>query len=382
MKKVLFCATIDGHFKSFHLPYIKWFKEQGWEVHIASYGNSSLPYVDRKYNLSIQRSPFNFKNVGAYRELKSIIDSNNYSLIHCHTPMGGVLARLAARGARKKGTKVIYTAHGFHFFKGAPFLNWLIYYPIEKTLAKYTDCLITINQEDYTLAKRKLKACRVEHVHGVGVDIDQFRPKTIEEKLDMKISFGCKPGDFLMFYAAEFNKNKNQQLLINVLANIKGDIPNAKLLLAGDGPLLEYCKELANKKDVAHLIHFLGYRDDLYDILPMCDITVASSLREGLPVNIMESMACGLPVVASKNRGHNELVSQLNCGWTVANEEINEMGRKIKELYFNQELVKYFGLNARYNIETTYSINKVLMELCTIYISYMNEKEELKWAVH
>ncbi len=154
VNSILFCATVDYHFKAFHLPYMKWFKEQGWEVHVAASGEMELPYVDKKYTIPIQRSPLSMKNMEAYRELKEIIDGNQYKLIHCHTPMGGVLARLAAREARKKGTKVIYTAHGFHFCKGAPLKNWMLYYPIEKRLAHYTDCLITINEEDYTLAKK------------------------------------------------------------------------------------------------------------------------------------------------------------------------------------------------------------------------------------
>ena len=130
----------------------------------------------------LQRSPFKRNNINAYRELKEIIDQNNYKIIHCHTPMGGVLARLAARKARKNGTKVIYTAHGFHFCKGAPLANWLLYYPIEKTLAHFTDCLITINTEDYQLAKRRFKAEKIEHVHGVGVNTDIFKPVGEEQR--------------------------------------------------------------------------------------------------------------------------------------------------------------------------------------------------------
>ena len=156
-KKVLFCATVDYHFKAFHLPYLKWFKEQGWQVHIAASGELELPYTDQKFNIPIQRSPFRMKNFEAYNKLKQLMDHNKYDIIHCHTPMGGVLARLAARKTRANGTKVIYTAHGFHFCKGAPLINWLTYYPIEKMLANDTDCLITINQEDYQIALRAVQ---------------------------------------------------------------------------------------------------------------------------------------------------------------------------------------------------------------------------------
>ncbi|BFT75270.1 glycosyltransferase family 4 protein [Paenibacillus sp. P36] len=380
-KKVLFCATVDYHFQAFHLPYMKWFKEQGWEVHIAASGQLELPYVDVKYNIPIQRSPFKLKNISNYNLLKSIINENKYGIIHCHTPMGGVLARLAARGNRKYGTKVIYTAHGFHFCKGAPLINWLVYYPIERLLSNFTDCLITINEEDYALAvNRRLKAKRIEHVHGVGVNIDLFKPVSETVKRQTRGNFGYNSEDFLMFYAAEFNENKNQQLLIHALALIKDEVPQAKLLLAGVGLLKEQCWELAKQLDVSEKVDFLGYRDDIHEILPICDVAVASSLREGLPVNIMEAMACGLPIIASDNRGHRELVHSHENGWIIATDDKYEMSEKIKLLAQNGKLKYKLGKSGRDMVERKYAINKILAEKSTIYSIYMDEKVEFMWA--
>jgi glycosyltransferase EpsD len=379
--KVLFCATIDYHFKSFHLPILKWFKEKGWEVHIAASGEIELPYVDQKYNIPIQRSPFQVKNVAAYQELKEVINKNDYKIIHCHTPMGGVLTRLAAKEARKNGTKVFYTAHGFHFCKGAPIMNWLLYYPIEKVLAGYTDCLITINEEDYNLAiSRRFMAREIEHVHGVGVDTERFKPMNSAEKRKQREKLGYKENDFLLFYAAEFNKNKNQQLLIKALAEIKDSIPNARLLLAGEGVLQEFCRKLAVELSVEHMVDFLGYRNDIVNLLPMCDVAVASSLREGLPVNIMEAMACGLPVLATKNRGHNELIVNQYNGWTVSSENINDMANKIKHLASEQTLITTVGENGRERIEKTYSVNTILNENSHLYEKYMKEVEGIRWV--
>jgi glycosyltransferase EpsD len=132
---------------------MRWFKEQGWQVDYVSAGEESVSGCDNQYRVSIARSPFNLRNLRAYRDLKAIL-ANDYDIIHCHTPMGACLARLTARNTR---AKIIYTAHGFHFFKGAPLLNWLVYYPIEKYLSRYTDCLVTINQEDYYVADQKFK---------------------------------------------------------------------------------------------------------------------------------------------------------------------------------------------------------------------------------
>ena len=176
-KKVLFSATVDSHILHFHLPYLKLFKEHGYEVHVATNGTEKIPYCDVKHVVSFERSPYKVNNLKAIKQLRKIINNEKFDIIHCHTPMGSVVTRLAAKKARKKyGTRVIYTAHGFHFYKGAPKLNWMLFYPVEKYLAKYTDTLITINSEDYELAKKRFsKRCKnIEYVPGVGVDKSKF----------------------------------------------------------------------------------------------------------------------------------------------------------------------------------------------------------------
>jgi glycosyltransferase EpsD len=381
-KKLLLCATVDIHFKAFHLPYMQWFKEQGWEVHMAAAGQMELPYIDKRFDIPIQRSPLKLQNIHAYHQLKSIIDDNKYDVIHCHTPMGGVLARIAARNARKLGTKVMYTAHGFHFCKGAPLINWLVYYPIEKALSHFTDCLITINEEDHARAlNRRFHAKRIEHVHGVGVNTERYKPLGDTQKRESRENFGYKRDEFLMFYAAEFNKNKNQQFLIGVLALLKEEIPQARLLLAGEGLLQENCRELAKQLGVADKIDFLGYRHDIDRILPMCDIAVSSSIREGLPVNIMEAMSCGLPVIASDNRGNRELVQNFGNGFVIDPDDKNGMSDKIIMLSQNKALKHTLGMSGREMIERKYAINKVLDEKKFIYSTFMDEKVEVVWAI-
>lgn len=380
-KKILLCATVDYHFSAFHLPYMKWFKEQGWEVHIAAMGNMELPFVDQKYDLPIQRSPFSPQNIKAYQELKTIIDQNNYQIIHCHTPVGGVLARLASRAARKKGTKVIYTAHGFHFCKGSSVINWLIYYPIEKWLAKYTDCLITINEEDFKRAvQHRFKAERIEHVHGVGVNTERFKPAEKEYKKELRIAYDYNVGDFLLFYAAEFNKNKNQQLLIRSLALLKDEVPYAKLLLAGNGPLLQECRKLTQSLGVGHMVQFLGFRKDIKQLLQISDVAVASSNREGLPVNIMEAMSCGLPIIATKNRGHSELIADDQNGWIISGMDSMMFAEKLKVLAKDPGLRAVMGSNGRRMIINKYSTNKIIEEKSAIYKTYMTEVEDEQWA--
>ncbi|EJR65185.1 hypothetical protein IIO_01369 [Bacillus cereus VD115] len=382
-KKVLFCATVDYHFKAFHLPYLKWFADQGWEVHVAANGNIHLPYVTQKYNIPLQRSPISVQNFHAYKKLTSIIHQNKYNIIHCHTPMGGAIARLAARKVRREGTKVIYTAHGFHFCKGSSFINWLLYYPTERILATTTDCLITINQEDYSLAvKHRFQAGSIKLVHGVGVDIERYIPVNESEKEQLRNKNGYNFEDFLMFYAAEFNKNKNQSFLIQSLAQLKNEVPHAKLLLAGEGPLMKKCKNIAAQLGVSSMVHFLGYRNDIAPLLQMCDLAVASSYREGLPVNVMEAMACGLPVIATDNRGHRELIIHNKNGWIIDRDDIKTMSERINSISKSIKLQAQFGRCGRTIITSKYSVNEVLKEKKEIYTTYMDEMEDLNWALH
>lgn len=373
-KKVLFCATVDVHFEKFHLPYLQWFQAQGWEVHAAAAGNMELPFVDRKFDLPIERSPLRRRNVRAYRELKALIEANDYRLIHCHTPMGGVLARLAARTARKRGTQVLYTAHGFHFCKGAPLANWLLYYPVERCLARLTDCLITINEEDYALAVRhRFPAERIEHVHGVGVDMLRFYPAPPERKRELRKRMGYREDEILMFFAAEFNANKNQQMLIRALARLQETHPHVRLLLAGDGPLLTKCRQLARELQVSERVDFLGYRNDLDQLLPMCDFAVSSSHREGLPVNIMEAMASGLPIVASSNRGHRELVQDGVNGFLVEANQIEACAEKMSRLIQSEALRRRMGRRSLEQAAAFYSLEHVQREMTVIYSRYATE---------
>lgn len=371
-KKVLFVATVTKHINIFHIPYLKWFKEQEYEVHVVSKGNEKIDYCDKHYDLSFERFPIKKENIKVYKELKRIIQSNNYSIIHCHTPVGGVLTRLAARKTRKKGTKVIYTAHGFHFYKGAPVMNWIIYYPIEKVCSKWTDTLITINQEDYELAKKKFKQIKqIEHIYGVGMNKEKFEKEiTFEEKEKIKNELGIRENEIVFSYVAELNKNKNQILLMNVIEELKKENFKVKLLLVGTGNLIENYKQYVKNNQLDNEIKILGRRTDINEILSITDIYLASSIREGLPVNVMEAMYKGLPVIATDNRGHRELVKNKINGFIVKTKE--EMIQRIKELLNNEKLKKDIYDNAK-NVVSQYEIKSVIQEMKKIYINRMQQ---------
>lgn len=366
MKRVLFVATMTNHINTFHIPYLKWFKEQGYEVHVASNGNEKIEYCDKHYNLPFERFPIKRKNLKVYKELKKMIEENKYEIIHCHTPVGGALTRLAARKAKKGGTKVIYTAHGFHFYKGAPLLNWLIYYPIEKVLAKYTDCLITITNEDYELANKKFKKIKqIEHIDGVGLNTERFNIEiSTKEKEELRKELNISTDEIILSYVAELNKNKNQRLLIDVIEKLIANNKKIKLLLIGEGSLKEGYLKLIEEKKLQSNILLLGKRKDIPQLLSITDIYVASSIREGLPVNIMEAMYMGVPIIATDNRGHRELITNNENGFII--KTANEMKEKIEKILQNKEIIKKLREESKEKSKI-YNIDCVIEDMKKIY---------------
>ncbi len=369
MKKILFVATVAEHFFYFHLPCFKLFKEKGWQVDVACHGDRELPYCDNRFEIPIRRFPADRENLKAYKELKSIIKNGGYSIIHCHTPMGGVLARLAAMGERKKGVKVIYTAHGFHFYKGAPLLNWLVFYPIELAFSTVTDCLITINNEDYEFAKKHLKAKKTVKVNGVGFNSDLFYKVTDEEKLRLRREKGYDTDETVLIYVAEMNENKNQGMLIRAMQRLKKADEKYRLLLVGADNYNGRYIRLAEDLGVSDCVEFLGHRNDVSDLVHMSDIAVCSSLREGLPVNVMEAMACGLPVVLADNRGHRELCRDGYNGYIISPNDDAAMAEKIKMINNNKDLYNKLSDNG-VKLAEPFSKEKVLNEVETVYDGY------------
>ncbi|MBY0034518.1 glycosyltransferase family 4 protein [Bacillus sp. B38] len=375
-KKVLFCATVDYHFKAFHLPYFQWFQDMGWEVHVAAGGNMNLPFVDEKFSIPIRRSPFHPENLSVYRRLKRLIQDNGYDMIHCHTPVGGVLARLAARQARQKGTKVLYTAHGFHFCDGAPLKNWLLYYPIEKFLSSYTDCLITINEEDYERAKQMKKTdCSAKKIHGIGVNTDRFRPVSREESERLREKHGFGAGEFILVYPAELNGNKNQGLLIETAALLRNRIPELKLVFAGEGAMEEPYRKKAESLGVSDMVRFYGFCRDIHELIQLADLSVASSIREGLGMNLLEGMAAEKPAVAADNRGHREIIEDGVNGFLVPAGDSAAFADRIEKLYRSPGLRKAMGQEGRRTAEC-FSETRTVKEMAHIYAGYMDKKEK------
>lgn len=373
-KKVLFCATVIGHIVTFHQPYLRFFKERGFEVHVAAKNNGAhLDCIDKLYDVPFSRSPFKLNNVNAYRMIKKIIKENNYQIIHFHTPVASVLGRLAARKAHKKGTNVLYTAHGFHFFKGASLINWLIYYPVERFFARWTDGIITMNEEDYKRAQglRLRQDEAVYYVNGVGIDLNRFEPQTERRKLDKRKQYGYNDDDFILIYVAELSERKNQYLLIQAMSIVKDKIKNGKLILVGSGPLEELYKNMVTNLGLQRNVDFLGYRKDIPDLMALSDVAVSTSRQEGLPVNVMEAMATGLPLIVTNARGNRDLVRNGDNGYVVPLNNAESLAKAIELLYESEEQRQRFGQRNLELIEK-YSLSSVLKEMEAVYQRYLS----------
>lgn len=371
MKKVLLTATVQSHICQFHKPLAKLLHENGYEVHVAARDNLSekngmkLDFADKIFNVNFARSPFSKNNLTAYKQMKKILSENHYEVIHCNTPMGGMITRLAANKYRKHGTQVFYTAHGFHFYEGAPKKNWMIYYPIEKAMAKKTDKLVTITKEDYKLASEKFKT-NVYHIHGVGVNSEKYRLFTDEEKLQIRKELGYKADVPLLLCVGELLPNKNQKTIIKAMSIIIKKYPDCKLILAGNGSEEQNLKNLTEQLGLHNNVDFLGYCLTLQKYENICNIAVSCSYREGLPLNIMEAMLCKKPVVASINRGHKELVAPGRTGYLVNADNVEEFAQNVIKLLDNKKLCEELGENAYDDVQAFTDVS-VIEELKMLY---------------
>ena len=371
MKKVLLTATVQSHIAQFHRPLAEVLHEHGYELHVAARNNLgeknglSLDFADKVFDVPFSRSPKSPDNVKAYFQLKKILAADTYDVVHCNTPMGGIVTRLAAVKARKQGTRVFYTAHGFHFYKGASKKNWLVFYPVEKIMAGFCDTLITITKEDRRLAGQKFHT-NVEHIHGVGVYTERYHAVSDAEKLQMRSKEGLKDSDFVILCTGELNQNKNQKALIKAAAELKESIPGLKILLAGNGPLEQELRMQIRELGVEDEVRLLGYRTDLEKVTPAADLVVSCSYREGLPLNILEAMLCCKPVVASVNRGHRELVRTGYNGYLVPPDSPAKYAEAIKKIYNSRKLAEQLGENG-FRMAQPYTAASVKKELSRIY---------------
>lgn len=365
MKRVLMLASVASMIDQFNMPNIALLQKLGYEVDVAcnfiegnTCSDARVAELKQKlqdmhvhcYQIDFAR---NIKHMGqnmkALWQVEALMKQNTYEFCHCHSPIGGVVARIAGHRTR---TKVIYTAHGFHFYQGAPVMNWLVYYPVEKMLSRWTDVLITINHEDYKLAKKKFKMKKLTYVPGIGIDT-QREGLSQKEKEEKRKELGIPQAAFLITNAAEFTPNKNQKTVIEAIEQLHN--PNIYFVMCGIGEKKAELEQYVKEHGLEEHIRFVGFRNDLHEILQISDCFVLSSFREGLSVALMEAMAEGLPVVCGRIRGNVDLIKDGKGGILVSPGEEKDYEEAFRKLYeMKQKAFQKFeniGLNNRNKVE-------------------------------
>ena len=370
-RSVLIVATVSGFIRSFELNDISILQERGYTVHVAT----RIAEEDKRFfqhrgvilhQIDFERFPFKSNNFKAIKIIQKIIADNDISLVHCHTPVGGVIARLAAKKFRKQGCKVIYTVHGLQFYKGAPKKDWLIYYPVEKYLSKYSDAIVTINSEDYTLVSNRFLNEKTYYIPGVGIDISKMTTKEmdIQKKWKKRKSLGLNEQDTVLLSVGELNANKNHHVIIDAISMNKNR--EIKYLIAGKGPLANALQQKIHDLNLSNQVFLLGYRTDITELLQCSDIFVHPSKREGLSVALMEAMASGLPVVCSRIRGNTDLIDDGKGGYLCEVNDINAYMNALIRLSDDPDLCHQMSVYNQSKIQE-FSINVVDQKMRSIY---------------
>ena len=364
MKKVLYVTTVSRTINAFLIPHINMLLDNGYEVHCAC---SIDKPVDKElqrrggkiFEVPFSRNPLGIGNIKAFIKLEELQRINDYDIVHVHTPIAAIYGRLLKLNF--PSLRIIYTAHGYHFLKGGSKLGWILYYPIEKIMAKFTDVTININKEDYEITKEKLKHKKCYLLNGVGLDLDKYKKLSSKEIQEKRKEFGIKDKDFVVLMIAEINKNKNHIQLINAMDILKDKYPNIKVLCIGDGTLKESLEKQIILRNLQNNIFMLGYRLDVNKLINISDIGILLSHREGLPRNIMEFMACGRKVIATDIRGCRDIVCNYNVGTLVKVGDYEETARAIEKYYIlNNKSFEVSEEIKKYDIET---INSELLKI-------------------
>ena len=369
-KKVLVVTTTDNMIWQFVIPHIEMFTKQGAKVDCACaktgffYDELVEKYNLNVFNINFTRFPFTLKNYKARKELIKLCEKNKYDLIYCHQPVGGVMGRMMGK---KFKTKVIYFAHGFHFFKGCPIQNKILYKTIEKHYSKYTDSLITINQEDYE-ASKKMHAKENYKVNGVGIDFNKYSKDPDFDEKKLKKEIGIKNSDFIVTSIGELNKNKNTLSLLDSMKYLKEYFAkenkdfNIKYLICGQGKLKPEYEQKIKEYNLEENVKMLGFKSDIQKYIQILDVFIMPSHREGLPKTIMECMSFGKPIICSNIRGCRDLVGDNEGGILCEPTNSQEFAEAILKLYNNKDLVEKYSKRNLKEIKK-YSLENVLKQI-------------------
>lgn len=370
MKRLLLTCT-DLMTIQFMVPHIRYLAENGFSVDLACsvVGDrlqdvkDAVGDVAKIHTLRLQRSPFSPTNLKGYGDLKKLLSENTYDIIWTNEPVMGVMTRFAARNARKKGTKVLYMAHGFHFFKGAPLINWLMWAPTEIIMSRFNDVLVTINWEDYNWAKKHTHTPVIKHIDGIGVDFSS-REGVISRE-EKRAQLNITDDDILVLSVGELQKRKNHQAIIRAIAKLNN--PHIKYIICGQGVLENQLRALVTKNNLDNQVFFLGYRQDIPEIMSACDIFAHPSIREGLGLASLEAMASGLPLITSDVQGVPDYVENGVTGYMCSPMDVDAYSKNLNKLTTDKVLRKKIGATninyvQKYRVEVIEPVIKEILD--------------------
>lgn len=365
---VLYSAISQGHLSVFHRPALYHLQERGYRVVAVANSSPGFPLTepDQVIDLQFGRHPLSLRNLSALRKLIQLMRKNTFAFVHCHTPVASALTRIASLFSRRPKPIVVYTAHGFHFYPQASWANWLLWFSIEWLLTRITDIVVVINSWDERAAQRLLRAKRVLKIPGMGVDLTRFKPPTTDQKRDARRSLGINDRAFVMLYVAEMIPRKNHAFIIRCLPDILAAHPEALMLFAGDGPLVESHRKVCKRLGLSYNVSFLGFRPDVNELCRAADLSISASRHEGLGIALAEAMASGLPIVASEDRGHRELVLHGENGFLFGQNDDRAFIKNVLTLAANPALRMNFGARSR-EIVGGFSASASLQALSLIY---------------
>ena len=336
MKKLLITST-ELMMIQFLVPHVKYLTEQGYHVEIACSEVGGRMEEVRKtlgdtvkaiHTLRLERSPLSPRNFLGYQDMRKLLKKNHYDIIWTNEPVMGVVTRLAANKYRRKGTKVIYMVHGFHFYKGSGLPSWLLYCPIETMMSGCMDALVTINWEDYHWAEKHLRVPRLEHIDGIGVDFSRLCDAECRE--EKRVELGIAPDELMILSVGELQTRKNHEVMIRAVAKLNN--PKVRYVICGRGVLLERLQKLAEELGIGNQVSFLGYRKDVPQIMRAADIYAHPSKREGLGLASLEAMACGLPLVTSNVQGIPDYVENGVTGFMCGPTDVDSFEKYLRLL--------------------------------------------------
>lgn len=366
-KKIMMLATTDNMIWQFLLPHIEDLQKMGNTVECVCsktgfwFDELQVKYGLKCHNIDFPRNPITMDTFRAYSKLKKLQEKEKFELIYCQQPVGGLMGRLLGK---KLNLPVIYTVHGFHFYKGCSIINKVVYKTVEEWLSKYTDVLITINEEDYQNAL-KMKAKSVFKINGIGIDNNKMNVGSFDKK-EFKKELGLLEDDKVVLTISELNQNKNYETMLKSIKILTEQDKSIKFVSCGTGVWKDKIQDMAKQMGIEENCVFLGFRKDVAKILKITDVFMHASHREGLTLSVMEAMSLGIPCVVSNVRGNRDLIVNEKGGYVVDTEDHNAFAEKIKTILTDKE--KYSEFSKFNKAESKkYTVDQVRKQLKEIY---------------